>query len=474
MLDLIANEIWRYAMTLMNTENEIAFLRERVEGSVFTPADPGWDVARQAWNVAVDQCPSAVVLAESVDDIVAAVRFARAAGLRVAPQGTGHGAPPLGPLDDTLLVRTSLMRGVTIDPVARRARAEAGVLWEEVVNPAAQYGLSALHGSSPDVGVAGYSLGGGIGWQARLRGLAANSITALELVTADGEHVRVDADHEPELFWALRGGGGNFGVVTALEFALYPLETAYAGWLIWPWEDSARVLKRFSEWAATAPREISSSARILQLPPLDEIPEPIRGKNIIAIDGAFVGDEAAAIEILRPLRELRPAMDTFATVPAASLARLHADPEGPTPVIGDGRMLDSAPAEAIDALVAVAGPGSDSRMLIVELRQLGGALAEPAAGAGALSHLDGAFAVFAGGIPFDAETGAALHRHLGILGDVLAPWGRGRAYRNFAESHADADDWFSADAVRRLRALKAQVDPEGLFRSNHTITPAAS
>lgn len=195
-----------------------SYLRRALAGSVVTPDDAGYDEARQAWHLSADQRPAAVVLPETAADVAATVRFARATGLRIAPQGTGHNAVPLVDLEGTILLKTSRMRGVTVDPQARRARAEAGVLWEEVVNPAAAHGLSVLHGSSPDVGVVGYSLGGGIGWQVRLRGLAANSITAAELVTADGELIRADADHEPELFWALRGGGGNFGVVTSLEY----------------------------------------------------------------------------------------------------------------------------------------------------------------------------------------------------------------------------------------------------------------
>jgi FAD/FMN-containing dehydrogenase len=161
------------------------------------------------------------------------------------------------------------MRGVTITPAERRARAEAGVLWDEVVAPASPIGMSMLHGSSPDVGVVGYSLGGGIGWQARKRGPATNSVTAIELVFADGDEVRADLGNEPDLFWALRGGGGNFGVVTAIEFALYPMKSAYAGWLIFPWERSYEVLSRWAEWTLDAREDVTSVGRILQLPPLE-------------------------------------------------------------------------------------------------------------------------------------------------------------------------------------------------------------
>src|SRR5687767_10118689 len=196
---------------------DVSALRARMTGHAVTPADPEWDVARQAWNLAVDQRPAIVALPESADDVVAVVRYARAHGLRIAAQGTGHNAGPLGPLDGTVLVKTSRMRGVTVDPDARTVRVDAGVLWQEATNAAAEHGLAALAGSSPDVGVVGYSLGGGISWLARKHGIGANQVTAIELVTADGRFVRADAENEPDLFWALRGGGGAFGVVTAIE-----------------------------------------------------------------------------------------------------------------------------------------------------------------------------------------------------------------------------------------------------------------
>jgi len=197
-------------MNLSTTQaTPFMYLRRSMQGSVVTPGDAGFDEARQAWHLGADQRPAAVAFPENASDVVAVVQYARALGFRVAPQGTGHNAPPLGDLSRTILLKTSRMRGVQVDPTRRRARAEAGVLWQEVVEPAAAYGLSALHGSSPDVGVVGYSLGGGIGWQVRLHGLAASSVTAAELVTADGEHIRVDANTEPELFWALRGGGAT-------------------------------------------------------------------------------------------------------------------------------------------------------------------------------------------------------------------------------------------------------------------------
>src|SRR5688500_8446984 len=202
-----------------------------VPASVVLPGDDGWDEAREAWNAAVDQTPAAVSRPTTVDEVVEAIAWARAYGMRVAPQSTGHNAAQMGDLSDTMLLKTAALDEVSIDLERGVARAGGGVVWEQVVDAAAPHGMAVLHGSPPDVGVAGYSLGGGVGWLARLHGLATNSLTAVELVTMDGEVIRADAENHPDLFWALRGGGGNFGVVTALELRMFPLEAAYAGWL---------------------------------------------------------------------------------------------------------------------------------------------------------------------------------------------------------------------------------------------------
>jgi FAD/FMN-containing dehydrogenase len=442
-------------------------------GKVVFPGDAGWDEARRAWNLHVDQRPAAVLFPESADDVAAAVRHARDAGLRVAVQGTGHAAAPLGDLSATCLIRTTHLRDVRIDATARRARVGAGAVWDDVVQPATQAGLTALHGSSPDVGVVGYSLGGGIGWLGRLYGLAANSITAIELVTPDGEQVRVDSATDADLFWGLRGGGGNFGVVTAVELELFGLEQVYAGWLMWDWERAQDVLGRWAEWTRTAPETITSIARILRLPPLDFIPEPIRGRDLVVVEAAYAGGEGQGVELLRPLRELRPEMDTFAASPAEALARLHQDPEGPTAGIGNGALVDDLTPGTIDAFLAVAGPGSGSPLVSVELRQLGGALGRAAPDGGALSHVEASFASYAVGIPTDADVARAVDAHVELVNGALALWSSGRAYANFAEKPVDPRSLFPAEAYDRLQALKRRVDPAGLLHASQQI-PAAS
>jgi FAD/FMN-containing dehydrogenase len=218
-------------MTTSNAivSRQLEALQTAITGEVFVAGEDGYDQARQAWNLTVDERPAIVVAAETAADVAQAVRFARSQGMRIAPQGTGHGSEPLEPLTGAMLLRTVRMRDVRVDPVAHTARAEAGTLWQDVTVPAAEHGLAALAGTSPNVGVTGYTLGGGIGWLARRYGLAANSVTAAEVVTPDGRLARTDAEHEPDLFWAVRGGGGSVGVVTALEMRLYPVRELYAG-----------------------------------------------------------------------------------------------------------------------------------------------------------------------------------------------------------------------------------------------------
>jgi FAD/FMN-containing dehydrogenase len=453
------------------TALDFSQLRKKLMGAVTVPGDVAWDSARQAWNLAVDQRPVAVAEPETVSDVVAIVNFARERGLRVAAQGTGHNAAAIASLHDTILVKTHRMRVVEIDADARRARAQAGALWADVAVPAAEHGLAALAGSSHDVGVVGYSLGGGLSWMARKHGLAANSVTAIQLVTADGRVVLVDANHEPDLFWALRGGGGNFGVVTAIELELFPVAEIYAGMIAFPWERSREVLRAWREWTRTAPDEISTSARILQIPPLPDIPEPMRGRALVVIDGAYLGDEADGVDVLAPLRALGPEIDTFAMIPPDQLLAIHMDPPAPVPACGDGALLDVVPAEAIDALVHAAGPDSGSPLLMVELRHLGGALARAGEGHGAVATMEGDFAFFAVGMAFDAETAAAVEAHVDLVKTALSEWDAGRRYLNFTERPIDTRRAYSAAAYRRLQAVKTLVDPDDTFRANHPIAP---
>ncbi|WP_404390121.1 FAD-binding oxidoreductase [Humibacillus xanthopallidus] len=441
------------------------------DGAVHLPGDAAYETARLPWNVAVDQRPAAVALPSTVAHVQQVVRAAADAGLRIAPQTTGHNAGPLVAqgLDDVVVVRTERLRQVTIDPARRTARAEGGAVWLDATEPAADHGLAALHGSSPDVGIAGYTLGGGIGWYARKLGLASNSVTAIELVTADGEHVRADASENRELFWALRGGGGSFGVVTAIEFRLHPIETAYAGMLVWDRDHAERVLRRWADWAPGAPESVTTSLRFLNLPPLPAIPEPLRGRSVVAIDGAVLDCDAQARSILGLLRGLGPEIDTFGRVPARSLTRLHLDPEGPTPGVSDASLLGELTDTAIDTLLAEVGPGSTTSLLSTELRQLGGALGRAPEGHGALGSIDAAYGLFAVAVAATPEMAMQGQLDAHQVTAALEPWSTGRSYLNFAENAVDPRTGYDESAWLQLKGIRSAYDPDDRFVGNHRV-----
>jgi len=456
----------------MSTPSTAERLRAAISGEVLVPGQAGYDQARQAWNLAVDQRPAVVVVAESSDDVVQAVQYAGTQQLRIAPQGTGHDAGALEPLDDAMLLRTSRMRGVRIDPATGTARAEAGALWRDVIVPAAEHGLAALAGNSPTVGVAGYTLGGGLGWLARRYGLAANSVTAAEVVTPDGRRVRADADSEPDLLWAVRGGGGSVGVLTALEMRLYPVAELYAGDLFFPIQRGAEVLDAWRAWTDTVPDEVTSLGRIMRFPPLPEVPEPVRGRAFAMVEAACLGDPGTGAELTEPLRRLGPELDTFATIPPPVLGQLHMDPEQPVPNEGDGALLTGFPTAAIGALDAVAGPDADTSLTSVEVRHLGGALARPAADETGQPTMEASHLMWAVSATPSPEVAAAVRRDARAVKAALADWHASYDYYNAVEVRAPASAVLPAASHTRLQKIKGRYDPDQMIISSHPVRPA--
>jgi FAD/FMN-containing dehydrogenase len=436
-------------------------------GEIVSPGQPHWDAARRAWNLAVDQRPAYVALPANVDDIIALVTFARRHGLKLAPQGTGHNAAALPALDTTILVSTQQMRGVEIDAAAQTARVQPGTLWLEVTEASTPHGLFPLSGSSPDVGVVGYTLGGGLSWLARKHGLAADSVTAIELVTPAGDHVRATADEHPDLFWALRGGSGNFGIVTAMEFRLYPYADVFAGFMLFPYERHAEIMRAWRDWTRTAPEEVTTSIRIMHLPPLPELPPFLQGRSIVVIDGAYAGDAEAGAAALADLRALEPEMDTFAPSSPAALSRIHMDPEEPMPFLGGGTILDATDDETLAAFAAGVQPGS--ALMFGELRQLGGAVGREPEHAGALGSIPGEFLVYGGGAVMGPEMAPAVAGALKGFIDGLASWKHDRMYLNFSEEPTDPVALFGEERAARLRAIRATVDPDRVMVANQAV-----
>jgi FAD/FMN-containing dehydrogenase len=438
-----------------------------IRGDVVTPADPGWDSARQAWNLAADQRPTLVAMPVDAADVAAVVEFARGNGTRVAAQCTGHNAPAIGSLDETILLSTRRMRGVEIDAEARIARVQAGTLTAEVAEAATEVGLFPLLGSGPDVGVVGYTLGGGLSWLGRKHGLAANHVTAVEVVTPDGELRRATQTEHPELFWALRGGGGSFGVVTALEYGLLPYDELYAGMFLWPFDRHAEVLATWHGLTRGAPDEVTTWFRLLHLPPLEEVPPFLRGRSVVVIDGIFVGDTADGEAAVAELRRLEPELDTWGPMTAAAVSHLHMDPEQPTPYASDAALLGELDAAALDAFARAVQPGTP--LLFGELRHLGGALARAPEDAGALGALPGNYSLFGIGILMSPDAAAALREAVQGLRSAMASYDTGRGYSNFMEHPVDPATLFAREDYERLQAVRAAVDPDGLMAAAHTI-----
>jgi len=440
----------------------LAGLRERLTGDVALPGEAGYGLATP-WNVAVPVTPRAVVSAASGQDVAETVRFARAHGLRIAVQRTGHGATPVG--EDTLLVHTGRLDECTVHADEAWIRVGAGVVWQQVLDAATPHGLAPLCGSAPGVGVVGFLTGGGLGPMARTYGVSADHVRALEVVTGDGRLRRATPTEHPELFWGLRGGKATLGIVTAVEFDVPRLSEFYGGCLYFDGEDATAVLHAWREFCADLPEQGTTSAAFVQLPPLPEVPPPLAGRLTIAVRFVWTGDPAAGERLLAPVRAAAvPVIDAVARQPYAAIGAVHADPVDPMPSHEDLTLLHGLPAEALDALIAAAGPGSGSRQTIVELRQLGGAVARAPRHRSAFSHRDAAFTLAAIGVP--AGPGAeAVRSDARRITDAAAPWSTGGGLPNFGPS-VDPDRiarCYDPETLRWLGTLAEQYDPAGVF-----------
>ncbi|WP_369138670.1 FAD-binding oxidoreductase [Modestobacter versicolor] len=447
-----------------------AELAAATTGDVLAPGDDGWTEALAGFNLATQHRPELVLVAADAADVATAVRLAARTGRRVAVQATGHGAAAAGP--GTVLVSTRRLTGLSVDPRARTATLGAGVRWQQVLDAAAPHGLAALAGSAPGVGAVGYTVGGGLGPVARTFGFAADHVRSLEVVTADGELRRVDAEHEPDLFWALRGGGAAFGLVTAMTVDLFPVATLYAGGLFFSAEVARTVLHRWRDWTQDLPETVSTSVARIDLPPLPELPEPLRGREVVHVRFAFVGDAAEGERWIAPLRTAAtPLLDTVGELPYAALGAVHADPVDPLPAMERGSLLAELPPAAVEAFVAVTSPAADLPVMVAELRLLGGAVARPAAVPNAVGGRSAAYALEAVGVlapPIAALVPQALETVL----SAMAPWSTGGALVNFA----GGTDRVAVDRVRqafgdetwdRMVALREATDPDGV------LSPAA-
>ncbi|MFI5882688.1 FAD-binding oxidoreductase [Streptomyces sp. NPDC051554] len=452
-------------------EDTVAELADRIEGSVFAPDDAGYVGAVAGFNSRSQQRPCLVVAAAGAADVRVAVAFAAARDLPVGVMATGH--QPFPAADGFLLVTTGAMRTVEIDAERGVARVGAGALWSDVVEPAQAEGLAPLNGSSPLVGVVGFTLGGGLSpFLGRSYGWAADHVVTLEVVTPDGELRRVSAELEPELFWGLRGGRSNFGIVTELEIRLFPVTSFYGGGIYFPAADVEAVVRAFPEVVRDAPDAFTCSVALLNFPSVPEIPELLRGRFLAHVRVTHLGSDEEAEKLIAPFRAIgEGVIDTVGRHPYGAFALVHTDPADPFPYEEQGALLAELPTEAVDSLVESAQLAAGGLVTVLEIRHLGGALADQPVAASPIAARDAVFNVWGAtvGPPEVVDAGTAM---LGGMVERLSPWATGFAYTNCAGRDDRAEDVFTADDLARLRVLKRRYDPRNLFRvNNHNVAP---
>jgi hypothetical protein len=446
-------------------------LRQRFQGHLYLPDDAGYDNERLGWERSIDSRPALVAVASSVADVQAAVLAAQHHGLPFAVQATGHGTVVAA--DGALLLKTSQMAHVEIDPQRRVARVGPGAVWAQVNAAAAEHGLASLAGRCATVGVTGYTLGGGTGWLSRKFGYAADSVLRAEVVTADGRLVTASANENPDLFWALRGGGGNFGVVTSLEFRLYPAAQLFAGMSFYPLERALETMTTYQQWALDEPDEMNSAVLVMRLPPHPSIPEPLRGKRVLAIRAFYLGSAEAGRRVLAPLLAVAgpPLFDGFKmrNFPEASAATNGPD----VPPIASRQYVElfhHLPDAGIQVVAEAAGDGVDSPLAFIELRHWGGAMARPEPDAGPAGARDVPFSVMAVAA-FQPHERERVEAYVDGMAARLQSYATGGSFLNLQMDRSRTRTAFTPENYARLVQAKRSWDGDNFFRLNHNIAP---
>lgn len=465
-------------MTLTSELDQAAIddLDGRVGGTVIPPDDDGYDEARTPWNGRFDRHPAVIVQCSTPADVSHALDFAAHHGLPLAVRGGGHDYAGYSARDDALLLDLSPMDSVSVDPDARTVRVGPGAIWADVDAATQEHGLATTGGTVSTVGVAGFTLGGGTGHLARTYGLAADNLRAAEVVTAGGELVTASEDDHPELFWALRGGGGNFGVVTAFEFDLHPVgPEVLAGQVVFRIEDAPEVLRHYRSFMADAPDEVNCYAFVIPLPPLEVFPEELHGQPALDLVAAYSGDVAAGEAALEPLRSFgEPVLDGVAPQPYTELQQAFdaGVPKGER-WHSRAQYLDELTDEAIDAFLDAVDP-FEGPMTMVYFEPCGGAIGRADPDAIAFPHRDAAYSVHVLAGWSDPDRDDELVEWTESVHAAMAPYSDGSVYVNLLsrDEHDRVPQAYSEN-YDRLRAIKAEWDPENRFDSNQNLEPAA-
>ncbi len=446
------------------THAPFAELDARTDGVVAVPGDAAYDAIVSPWNFAIPVRPAAVLAATSAQDVVEAVLFANRHDLRVTPQATGHG--PMAELTRDLLVATRGLDECVVHPEGW-ARVGAGVKWIRVVEAAAPYGLAPLSGSITDVGVVGYTTGGGLGPMARTYGLAIDKVRAIEVVTGDGVLRRATPTEHPDLFYALRGGKGMLGIVTAIEFDLVEQPTFYGGSLWFDGDDAATVIQRWLHWSEDLPELGTTSIALFQLPAMDGVPPQLADRLALSVRYVWTGDPEEGERRFAVIRGSAPVLlDDVAHKPYTAIDSVHTDPLDPTPSFEAAAVLTEFPAEAVDALLALTGTGSGSPQVLVEVRQLGGAFTRRGEHDSAFSSRGAAYSLLTVGI---AEV-PGVEDHAAAILTAMKPWTGGHRLPNFTFTPEEYVDAYTEEALARIRQAIAAYDPQGVMAIGRTVT----
>jgi FAD/FMN-containing dehydrogenase len=450
-------------------------LRDRFRGALLEPSDDGYDTARKIWNGAIDKRPRLIARCTGVADVLAAVRFARERNLVVAVRGGGHNVAGTAVCDDGLVVDLSPMKGMRVDPVARTARAEPGLLWGEFDRETQAFGLAAPGGIVTHTGIAGLTLGGGIGWLMRRYGLTCDNLLSADVVTADGRFVRASAQENPDLFWGIRGGGGNFGIVTSFEFQLHPVgPTVLAGPVFHPAAKAGEVLRFYREYARSAPPELTTTLSIRHAPAVPFLPEHLHGKPVVAIIVCHAGSVEAAERVVAPLRTFGPPLIDLIKPTAYTAHQGLFDATVPHGLhyYWKSEFLPEFTDEIIETLIAHAwtAPSKKSYTIIF---QLGGEIRRPAEADTAFGNRDAAHALNINAIWEGSEDPEPHIKWTREYWEAMHPHSTGRVYMNFLgnEGEERVRAAYGARTYERLVTLKNTYDPTNFFRLNQNIKP---
>jgi FAD/FMN-containing dehydrogenase len=455
--------------------SKIDALGKQVMGPVLASKDERYDAERAGYQTARRHRPDLVVGAVGPADVRAAVTFAGSLGLPVAVQGTGHASSAVA-AEGGVLINTARMSGVRVDADACTAWVAAGTRWDQVIHEAAPAGLAPLSGSAPRVGVVSYTLGGGLGLLSRRYGYAADHVRSLDVVTADGRLRHVTQDSEPDLFWALRGGRDNFGVVTGMEIDLMPVTTLYGGGLFFPGEMAAEVFDTYLQWAATVPEAMNSSVALISLPDVPALPEPLRGRHIVHVRIAYAADDPGVGErLVAPLRAVGPMNDTLGELAYSEAGSIYNDPVAPGAFEAGTAMLGELDVTTVRAILDLAGPHAPVPH-IVELRHLGGRLAHRPVADNAVGNRNARYLFNVVSRLERADITEIRPAHKRMF-EAVAPWSTGGRFLNFMNGENATGQVRSAydfEDYQRLTELKAIYDPGNIFRLNHNIPPAST